>query len=169
MNPKLRFYLIYAIPVVLFFAACLLFSFEIQRIRDIVQLRELTIGSLLVALVIGYEIGYHWSRPVVDMTDRFQLYIIAIVVCLVLAVPTATLLNRTLALSPPTTVEGEIFRFQSNRVYVFTERYGVIDLESEVHYSHFDLGTRVNFSVQRGLFGVDFIVRGQLQRIGGQY
>lgn len=166
MELTTRLRLVYTLPVLAFIVICVLYALEIQRFREILDLRPLVIGGLLVGAVVGTELGYRLTRAVVDRDDRLPIYAACLVTSLLLFPPLATFLNRALAAEPAARLRGEVFEQSTQQVYVFLPERGLLAVPLAPP-PYFPKQTQVEIHIQRGLFGAEFVVHGSIRTVAG--
>lgn len=166
LNLSTRLRLVYTLPVLVFLVICVLYAFEAQRFQNLLELRALVLGGLLVGAVVGTELGYRLTRAVVDREDRLPIYAACLLGGLLLFPPLTTWANRTFATAPVRSETGEVFEQTPSQTYVFLPERGLLAV-SHTPPPHFRKGTPVRIRTRRGLFGAEFVVRGSIEPLAG--
>ena len=161
-----------AIGLIVFAALCVGYALEVRVFRQIIDLKALVLGSFVVALPVGYEIGHRLTRPFYELTRKFILQTAIMVIVLLYAPLFGSWLNRGLAFQPAQTLNVELVPRSptgpsqpvNGSVHIWHPEIGIVRVATDRTFKSDIRGTTLlRADLQRGLFGVRYIVPGSLR------
>lgn len=119
-------YLLYVGSAMLFFGVIILYVIEFFYFDKTLRIGRLVGVAMLIAIVVGSYMGYHFRKQAEDLTEQIQIYIFFIIACLIVMPLFANLSNRVLAFRPVEMKEVELVKVEP----YFSSRYGLLKGES---------------------------------------
>lgn len=169
-------YLKYGGLGVTFILLIVLYVFEFKYFNLALGIKPLILGALLFGLLLGLFLGYRFRKSGTDLTERVQIYVFFVFLCVIFMPLFASLSNRLLSFNAIHQEEVEFVEQNAS----YSSRMGVIKgehIKPNNYHSFFyrdnqlyrvktksplfspdqERGDRVSISVQKGLWGIEWV------------